>query len=288
MDDENKSKQNIETFTADMVQAISNDKSGLVKKLIHEEEEKQRSKEIIFTSSRKNLFFIFSGIGLICIAIALFVFVVMFNKEKDVLSPISKNGQLFIDQTTEKDVTGLSKENISMEVLNFSINSTVKNGGLESLYIFENGMKLNFSRLMSFLKSELNIHQLSVFEPEFFIGVFKSKNPAESIAKGDLFLIFQTKSFDDAFPVLKAWEKKMLVDIGGFFGINLSPQTAYLFEKAWQDKIILNKNAKILTDDQGEIVLFYSFLNDKQMIITKSEQAMKEVILRLYSSRVKK
>jgi len=80
----------------------------------------------------------------------------------------------------------------------------------------------------------------------------------------------------------------MLYDLYGFFGIKLSPETNYLFTKNFEKGIILNKNARILKDDNGKIVLMYIFANNNSIIITNSEQATKEIIRRLNSSKIKK
>ena len=87
---------------------------------------------------------------------------------------------------------------------------------------------------------------------------------------------------------MQNWESKMLYDLHGFFGVKLSPETNYLFTKSFEDGIVANKNARILRDNNGQIVLMYVFADDNSIVITNSENAVSEIILRLNSSQIKK
>ena len=101
-------------------------------------------------------------------------------------------------------------------------------------------------------------------------------------------MLLKVRSFSDIFPVMLGWENKMLYDLSEFFGININSATNYLFTKDWQDGIVENKNARILKDNNGKIVLMYIFVNDSSVIVTSSEMATKEVILRIASNQIKK
>jgi hypothetical protein len=65
----------------------------------------------------------------------------------------------------------------------------------------------------------------------FLLGAFKSGLSSVSPNIGDPFMLLKVKSFTDIFPVMRIWENKMLYDLGGLFGVALSPDTNYLFKK---------------------------------------------------------
>ena len=80
----------------------------------------------------------------------------------------------------------------------------------------------------------------------------------------------------------------MLYDLHGFFGVNISADTNYLFTKDFEDGIVQNKNARILRDNEGKTVLMYVFADDNTVILTNSDAAVGEIITRLNSGQIKK
>lgn len=104
----------------------------------------------------------------------------------------------------------------------------------------------------------------------------------------DFFILLKVKSMALVFPTMVSWESKMFYDLKGFFDINLTPETEYLLTKEWVDDIVVNKNARVLYDDNGKVVLMYVYADDNSVIITNAGNAVREVVLRLNSSKVKK
>ena len=80
----------------------------------------------------------------------------------------------------------------------------------------------------------------------------------------------------------------MFYDLHGYFGIELNTDTNYLLEKNFEDGIIQNRNARILRDNNGKIVMMYIYAENSSLIITDSETAATEIILRLASAQVQK
>ena len=101
------------------------------------------------------------------------------------------------------------------------------------------------------------------------------------------FILLKVRETADIFGALRAWEDKILFNLSGFFGINLSSETNYLFTKDFEDGIVNNKNARILYDKDGKIILMYIFADDNSVIITNTENAAREIMLRLTSSKKK-
>ncbi|KKR79669.1 MAG: hypothetical protein UU24_C0004G0007 [Candidatus Nomurabacteria bacterium GW2011_GWA2_40_9] len=116
----------------------------------------------------------------------------------------------------------------------------------------------------------------------------KKSNTNIVVNTKDPFFLIKTRSFSDVFPVFRAWEDKMFTDLHGFFGIDITPETNYLLTKDWQDGIIQNKNARILYDKDGTIVFMYVFIDENNVLITNTEKATEEIILRIASSKVRK
>jgi len=93
------------------------------------------------------------------------------------------------------------------------------------------------------------------------------------------------RSATDIFDSLRTWEPNILTDLHGFLGTKIGSDTSYLFTKDFTDSIIENKNARILYDNNNNIILMYIFADDNSVIITDSENAAHEIILRLASAQ---
>jgi len=104
----------------------------------------------------------------------------------------------------------------------------------------------------------------------------------------DLFILLKVNSFADVFNQMRIWENKMFTDLHDFFGVDISIDTSYLLTKDFVDGVIQNKNARILYDNTGKIVMMYVYIDDSSVVIANNEETTREVILRVNSSKIKK
>src|SRR3989344_1514195 len=268
MENENKLKnRNVETYTDDMVKAIENDKGGLIKKIIHEEEEHEAEKIDLSPRSRKNRLFMFISIVFIFSALAILVFLAFFDENSNIVQVAPQFTPIvFTDQSNIQAIDGFTK---------------VKVGEMEGIYLTENKKAVGFKRFIALIKGNFILDQIDFVHDNFLFGAVNNEVK-------NLFILLKVRSFTDVFLAMHSWEDKMLYDLYGFFGINISPETNYLFTKNWQDGIVENKNARILKDEDGEIILMYVFINDSSIVITNSETVVREVILRLTFGQIKK
>jgi len=283
MENENKLKnRNVETYTDDMVKAIENDKGGLIKKIIHEEEEHEAEKIDLSPRSRKNRLFMFISIVFIFSALAILVFLAFFDENSNIVQVAPQFTPIvFTDQSNIQAIDGFTKEKIAETVLNQVNNTKVKVGEMEGIYLTENKKAVGFKRFIALIKGNFILDQIDFVHDNFLFGAVNNEVK-------NLFILLKVRSFTDVFLAMHSWEDKMLYDLYGFFGTDISPETNYLFTKNWQDGIVQNKNARILKDKDKKIVLMYVFINDSSIVITNSETAVREVILRLTFGQIKK
>lgn len=287
---ENKLKaKNVKTYTNEMVKALEGEKGGLIKKIIHEEEEHQNEQKKLSPKSKENKIFMLISTIFILLALALLFFLTFFNQKINIVSVAPQfTSMIFVDQTDFVPVDGLLKENIIETISNQINNTKVKIGGIDGVYLTEKNKIIGFDRFNFLLKTSLLPEQINLFNNIFLLGAFKNGLSSISPNIGDPFVLLKIKSFSDIFPVMHSWESKMLYDLNGIFEVKITPETNYLFTKDFEDGIIANKNARILRDDNGKIILMYVFINDTSLIITNSEGATSEVVLRINSSQIKK
>lgn len=287
---ENKIKNtNVETYTNDMVSAIESDRSGLIKKIIHEEEEHETEKSNLSPNSKKNRLFMLVSMFLIVLAFAILFFLAFFNERiNTVVVQPQASSVVFTEQNSFKEIDTLTKEKIIETILNEVNNPKTKISTMEGIHLLEGKKVVGLKRFMTLLKSSLVFDQNVLFGENFLLGSYKSGLSSISPNSSDFFMLLKVSSFTDVFSVMKNWEKKMLYDLYGFFNVKVSSETDYLFTKNFEDGIVSNKNARILKDNNGNIILMYVFIDDSSILVTNSEATTNEVVLRMTSSKIKK
>jgi hypothetical protein len=90
-------------------------------------------------------------------------------------------------------------------------------------------------------------------------------------------LIFKIKSYENAFASMMSWEKKIGLDFGKIFKLEGVPEQG---DTSFYDKELENKDVRIMNDLSENPILIYSFINQKYLIITTGEDALKEIFRR--------
>lgn len=273
----------IETYAEDMARVIESDQGGLIKKIIQEQSAKELERKSLSPESRKNKFYIISSILFIILALFIFVFFI-FKKDTISVVPIERQFTplVFNDKSFFLETKDLTKDKIVSSFLAETKNTNLKRGGLEGIYLTENSQIIGLRKFINLMKSSfVPPENTTLVSDNFLLGLV---NWGE---KGS-FILMKTRSFTDIFENLKAWENKMLYDLSPLFEVPINSSTSYLFTKDFDDGVILNKNARILHDADGNIVLMYVFADDTSVVIANKIEAVQEIMFRLSSSQLKK
>ncbi len=241
--DQNKDKElknvTVETYAEDMATILGNDTEGLVKKIIHGEEEHEEEKKNLSPESKKNKMFMFGSIALLVIALLTLSFFLLKNNANTV--PVEKQFTpiIFTDQSRSIEVPGLKKDEIGQAVLKEVNTTTVKSGGLEGIYLTEAKKPIGLRRfiLLTNFSFVPDADPLLVSD-NFLMGVVKSQPNLSAIPSNGFFILLKVRHTSDVFSAMRAWENKMLSDLHGFLGINLEADTSLLFKKDFEDGII--------------------------------------------------
>ena len=276
-------KHNIaQTYAEDMAKVIEDDKGGLIKKIIHGEEEREARKRNMSPESKKNRLFMLVSLLLVLMGLATLFFFFFKKDNSTVLTESQFAPIIFNDKSAFFEVKGFNKDEITQTVLN-EINTTqVKTGGIEGIYLTINKQILGLREFIILIKSNFIPGDNTFFiNNNFLLGVVNAETK-------DFFILLKVRSTVDIFDAVRAWEGKMFSDLHGFFGVSISPETQYLLTKEFQDGIVQNKNVRILYDNENKIIMMYIFADDTSVIITNTENATQEIMLRLASSQIKK
>lgn len=292
---ENKDIKNatIETYADDMAKVIGDNENGIVKRMIEEEEKHNAEEKKVSPETKKNEVFLILGIFLFVAAFVAVILVFVFREKiftvdvKPQYVPI-----IFTDKTEFKEISGLKKDEVIQTIVNESNTSKFKDGGVEAIYVSINQKVLGFRQFLNIIEANLDQTKIEFINDNFLVGVVDEKssisNQPSSLSGRDFFILLKMRSILDIFDTMHLWESKMFFDLHKFFGVELNIDTKYLLEKDFEDGIIQNKNARILKDKDGKIIMMYIYAEEDSFIITNSEIAVKEIMLRLASSKVKK
>ncbi len=177
---------------------------------------------------------------------------------------------------------------------------------------------LNSKEFLSVIKSRANDSFKGAIEPYFVMGAY-------SFEPHDVFIVFKVNSYDVAYPSMLAWEEHLEVDLSNLFidqtktppvqqvaelatttntaATNTASSTSgeststpittpLVTEKpkpikaVWKDRIIQNKDTRVLLDSEGKIKFLYSFIDKNTLIIVSSEKGFKELITRMTIGRI--
>lgn len=282
--------KSIETYAEDMAKVIQGNQGELIKNMIHEQEMHELEKKNLSPKSKQNQIFMFVGFLLLIITISIFVFLGFFKQKINVVEVNNQtNPLIFTDKNYFQDITSLNQEAIVQSVLSEVRNSNVKIGGVEAIYLTLDDKVVGLRTFFKLIKSNFIIPQAPLISDDFLIGVVKNNIKLEPNEQdSNLFFLLKSKSFIDSFQSMRNWEGKMFNDLQGFFGVNISAKNKDLLSKDFVDGIISNKNARILYDQNGQVVLMYVFVGENSIVISNSGGAIDEVILRLASSQISK
>ncbi len=282
MDKEQKTNSKIvKTYAEDMVKAIADSQGGVIRKIIHEQEANEVQKKELSPESKKNKFFMLLSLIFVFLACTI-LFFFYFRTEVNTVEPEKQfTPIIFSDKSTFAEIKGLKKEEIVQTILNKVNGTTVKKGELEGVYLTEDKKVVGLREFINLMKATFVPGAPVFVNDNFLMGVVNKENK-------DFFILIKVRSTADVFEPLRAWESKMFTELQGFTGVTISADTKYLLTKEFQDGVVQNKNARVLYDNNNQIVLMYVLANDDSVIITKSESAIRELLIRLEGSKVKK
>ncbi len=110
------------------------------------------------------------------------------------------------------------------------------------------------------------------------------------------FLLMQVDSYETAYAGMLAWEDTMRSDLAPFFNRNPSPttpgqapvasSTPQFLQTGFVDKVVENRDTRVIQNDNGDILLLWTFLGRNAVLITTNEYTLREVLSRLTAAPV--
>lgn len=282
MDKEEKIKNKvIQTYAEDMAFVIENDKEGLVRKIIHGEEQRENEKKNLSPNSQKNKLLIILSLCFVFLSMAIILSFIFFKKENTVVVEKQFIPIIFNDKSKFFEIKDLKKDEIVQTIINETNRVDLKNGGVEGIYLSLDKNVVSLRKFLNVVGSSLVLPSLDYVSDNFLMGVVNTQNR-------DFFILIKVRSIPDIFTNLRTWEDEMFQEMHAFWNMGLSAETNDLLSKGFVDGVVENRNARILYDKDNHIVMMYIFADDNSIIITNTISAAHELMLRIASSKLAK
>ncbi len=218
---------------------------------------------------------------LIFLSVILFL-VFNFLQEKKLTIEPKFTPVIFLDKTNLIDISNFSKEKIKQIVFSQANSAIVSDKEIQGFYLTYLDKILGFKDLMKIINADISLDKFNFLYDNFLIGVSGNLNQ-----ENDLFFLAQMRSMNDIFEGMKLWEESIIFDLGGFFGLSSQINNDFLSKNKFENDFILNKNARILKNELGEIIFMYVYLNDNFILFTNSEEIVQEISSRITSGKLK-
>lgn len=272
----------VKTYAEDMASAMDHVTPRDIKNIIQQEEESLKIEENISPQSTQNKTLMIISVVLILAALAGVFFAFFIQQKKETVEVKKQSSHiLFVDKNIFLDIDGLTKNQVIQSIVNESINTTIRTGDVESIYLLENNNVIGWKRFLELTGIQTPQEILDNTEDDFMIGVHKETT-------NSIFFLLKVKSFTDIFPGMKLWETSIFESLHSFFGKDINIDTKYLLTKDFENNVVLNKNSRILKDNTGATVLEYIFAEENAVVIISNEETANEIMLRLAANRLAK
>ena len=267
----------IRTYASDMADVVKEKQGSVVKIVMAEEDKRRRVVENTTPTSKKNIFFIAGG--MLAIALTLLVIVFAISRSN---KPIETDSTPTVTQTPkvieyENDIT-LDTTGVRLILaseIEKALGGSYALGSITSINLTNssNGNAIfKTTDFINILRIRLSAPFLRSLSDDYMLGI-------HTFNGNELFLILESNSYDATFAGMLSWEQTMLVDLYDIFDITST--TTSLNNVTFQDILIENIDTRAVLDENGEIILMYSIVNEHTIVIAKSKETFIEILGRL-------
>lgn len=291
----------VRTLKSDTEKAINLEKISLANITLAEQKKKQeytQIEELVDNSKSKKWLFLAISLILVFAGVGAFYF----NNIKEKIAqtqekPPEITALIASDHFTEFNL-GVSVNKDTM----FSLSKTITeielpSNSIENIHITKNitpsekGKEVKrvatSKEFLSLLAPKAPGALIRSLKPEYMLGIHSSEGSHP-------FLILKTKSYENAFAGMLAWEKNLGKDLEQSFFLDggtddqgvINEGQSFAGKKEFEDILVKNKDARVLRNFDGRIVLIYSIPDKETILITVDMETLAELFDRVIRSRM--
>lgn len=296
--DENKKQTNsddlktVRTYLSDMAETVRANEISVIKVALAEQNKREREKlfkDVEGTPTKKIFWFL--G-GLILIIVSVYGVNYFLNKEDSIKTEdiIPKTESLIsFDEISPIVLTRSDYLVDKIRSINETKNLVNKADSIKYISIKEEAIEgltpisiARFFSEMNFTAPTSLVRSLSDF---YMVGSY-TKNQTTDLSdqnnSSKIFMIFQSTDYEYTYAGMLEWEKTMANDLSYLFNTKTVDNLG-----TFKDLIINNKDSRVFVDGNKNILFYYTFVNQNDLIITNSESAILEIVTRLTIKKIK-
>lgn len=296
LDTPNDDVRALHTLKDDLQHVVREQKISLVRAVALEEEKRHHSPEIdeqieAETRSQKKSHYglLIAGIlfllGTVAIGAVLYV---MAERTQKSAAPITAK-VLFAENNAPIPIDNLAPADLRREIGNARLSTALTLGAiLEIIPVTQTQVAgqaqiraVTFSHFLTAIGARPPAELTRALSDTFFLGL-------HTVDENAPILVIPVTSYERAFAAMLEWEKSLNADLSPIFtpvpsqkmGPGGLPTT-----REFEDTVMRNYDVRALTDDSGQIQLYYSFPTRDVLIIAESAYSFSEVLSRLRADR---
>lgn len=269
--------ESVRTLKTDMGRAVKEGGVSVAQIALSEQAKRRQSGGIKTKKRWATLPLIFAGLILVVAVGGFLLWQANKQPPPEVMVPTAKP-LIFTETNQGLEVTstqnGATDPTLQNELKQAIVASDLNDKAAKNIYLYQQGHLLTFAEFRQVIGLQIPAELARYLGSEFMLGVYKGGG------KSYPFLLVKARSFELVWRGLLSWEKTMANDLVPLFG---KPNLGGLLPTslpAFTDKLINNKDARVLTNDRDETVVFYAFLDNQTVAIAQSEEVFLELFRR--------
>jgi hypothetical protein len=293
----------IRTFQGDVADAIKSQQESLYS-IQHQEQKKKEKVEIAIEKGevkqvkvpldpeaarrRKNLLLSAGSILLLALGVVGAYFGYQEFRTRSEAPLIEQPANRFLRSAKEVEVetVSLTRDTLVGKIMQFESADIPKDGILHVIYKAAPTSTTTLLSTENFLKlvdSHAPSSLVRAFDRLFMFGIIGTEE--DGVTTPSNFILIKLVSFENAFPGMLAWEKTLADDLLALFTTRAEVRNIPT-GASFEDITIRNKDARVLRDSTGKIVLLYSFFENNMLVITDNEETFRTLVTRLTNEKL--
>lgn len=276
----------LRTYKEDVAEALKKEKTTVVKMVLDEERRKEGMAASAAPSSKKNAILAWLSIILLVFGAGTMAAIYVFRKTDE--ASVNQSGGVkiaslvFAESEKKISITDTPSERLAKLIKLEVLGADLRLDTVENLRFTEAGAvlsqkgepietEINAARLWSALSIDLPPVLLRSLSDEFMFGVHAWNG-------NQAFIILKNNFYENAFAGMLKWEESIAKDL---LPIITNRPIEPFYGKPFQDLVIKNRDIRGLTDENGEPVLMYTFVNRETIVIATHKDTLNEVVSRV-------